>query len=124
MKTLLQWLTIVMAIGMILAGATHFLRTRIYLRIVPEFFPLRILIIQLSGLIELLAGLGLLIPAFRSKAALVVLILMIGFLPLHIWDVFRERPAMGSKTNAWIRLVLQFLLIGWAWLITRATPQN
>jgi uncharacterized membrane protein len=96
---------------MITAGGTHFIRSGMYLRIVPEFFPARILIIQVSGLVELLAGICLFIPVTRETAALTVLILMICILPLHIWDVFRERPAMGSTRNAWIRRALQFVLI-------------
>jgi uncharacterized membrane protein len=110
-------LTIALAILMIAAGITHFLKTRLYLRIVPQFLPLRIPIVQLSGLIELAAGIGLCIPAYRYRAATLVLLLMIVFLPLHIWDVFRERPAMGSRQLAWIRLPIQFLLIAWAWYV-------
>lgn len=75
---------------------------------------LRRLIVQVSGLVELAAGIGLYIPVLRNIAALIVFILMIGFLPLHIWDVSRVRPAMGTKARAWIRLALQFVLIGWA----------
>jgi uncharacterized membrane protein len=117
MPAFIQILTILMGLLMIVAGITHFLRTRLYLRIVPEFFPLRTLIVQVSGLIELAAGIGLFIPAARQIAALVVWILMIAFLPLHIWDVTRARPAMGSRGKAWIRLVLQFVLIAWTWAL-------
>jgi uncharacterized membrane protein len=110
-------LTIVMGILLLITGSIHFISTRSYLHIVPEFFPWRILIIQVSGAVELAAGIGLLIPATRRIAAIAVLVLMIGFLPLHIWDIFRERPAMGNKTSALLRLALQFVLIAWAWYI-------
>jgi uncharacterized membrane protein len=110
-------LTILLTLLMLAAGITHFTKTRAYLRIVPEFLPSRILIVQLSGLIELAAGIGLCIPASRYPAATLVLLLMIVFLPLHIWDVFRERPAMGSRLLAWIRLPIQLLLIAWAWYV-------
>ena len=119
MPTKLQSLTFLMALLMITTGIIHFVRTRSYLHIVPESFPARILIIQLSGLIELAAGIGLLIPATRYPAAWIVLLLMLGFLPLHIWDVTRVMPAMGSTQAAWLRLALQFVLIAWAWYIKR-----
>ena len=119
MPTKLQLLTILMAILMLVTGVIHFIRTKSYLHIVPDIFPARILIIQISGVIELMAGIGLLIPATRNAAALTVLLLMIGFLPLHIWDVTRVRPAMGSTGAAWIRLALQFVLIAWAWYIKK-----
>jgi uncharacterized membrane protein len=110
-------LVIALAMLMIAAAITHFWKTRLYLRIVPEFLPLRIPIIQLSGLLELVAGIGLCVPAYRSQAATLVFVMMIAFLPLHVWDVFRLRPAMGSKLLAWIRLPLQFVLIAWAWYV-------
>ena len=67
----------------------------------------------------LMAGVGLLFHSTRYDAGLAVLIMMVGFLPLHIWDVFRERPAMGSKMLAWIRLPLQGVLIVWSWYVWR-----
>jgi uncharacterized membrane protein len=103
---------------MIVAGINHFINTRYYLRIVPPFLSLRRGIVLISGLIELAAGVGLLLHAYRHRAAMVVLVLMIIFLPLHIWDIYRDRPAMGSKRLALIRLPVQFLLIAWAWYVS------
>jgi uncharacterized membrane protein len=117
MQKTIAVLTFVMGMLLLVTGTIHFLNTRSYLPIVPEIFPGRMLIIQVSGGLELAAGIGLLIRSTRHIAAFVVLILMIGFLPLHIWDIFRERPAMGTKMGAWSRLALQFVLIAWAWFI-------
>jgi uncharacterized membrane protein len=44
-------------------------------------------------------------------------LLMIAFLPLHIVDVFKDNPAIGSTTLAYIRLPIQFILIYWAWKV-------
>lgn len=82
------------------------------------------LITYLSGAVELLLGVGLFIRSLRPLAGLGVLILMIVFLPLHLWDVFRDEPAMGSKLLASIRLMLQFVLIGWAWLVYKAARDD
>ena len=117
----IKFWTIVLGVGMSIAGLAHFLVTRKYLPIVPKFFPQRMAIVVISGIIELGAGVGLFIPAVRKEAALVVLLLMIAFLPLHAWDMFRDRPAMGSPMVAVIRFVLQFVLIYWAWRVWRAS---
>ncbi|MHA4808802.1 DoxX family protein [Flavitalea flava] len=117
MGTIKEVLTFLLGMGMILAGIMHFRKTRMYLRIIPEFFPLRIPIVLVSGVLELVTGAGLFIPVYRQHAAQLILIMMIGFLPLHIWDIFREKPAMGTRKLALIRLPLQFLLIAWAWFI-------
>jgi uncharacterized membrane protein len=109
--------TIALGIGMTTAGLAHFLLTRKYLPIVPRFLPQRMAIVVISGVIELAAGLGLFFPAVRKEAALVVLVLMLAFLPLHTWDMFRNRPAVGPHWFAAIRFAVQFLLIYWAWQV-------
>jgi uncharacterized membrane protein len=115
-------LTLLLSLLMLGAGFTHFWKTSGYLRLVPSFLPARLLIIQLSGALELLTGLGLLFPATRRYAAFCIVIMMIGFLPLHIWDLFRERPAVGSKTAAWIRFPMQFVLIAWSGYVWKQAP--
>jgi len=44
---------------------------------------------------------------------------MLLFLPLHIWDIFREKAAIGSHQVALIRLPIQFVLIAYAWFINK-----
>ena len=112
--------TIVLGVLMSVAGLAHFILTRKYLPIVPRFLPQRVGIIVISGIVELGAGIGLFFPQFRKEAALVVLALMLGFLPLHAWDLFRSRPAIGPNWLAVIRFAIQFFLIYWAWRVWRA----
>jgi uncharacterized membrane protein len=64
-------------------------------------------------------GILLLIPQYTNKAATSSIILMLLFLPIPIWDVFQDTPAIGSTQAALIRMPVQFLFIGWAYLITR-----
>jgi uncharacterized membrane protein len=112
--------TIALGVLMTAASLAHFFLTRKYLPIVPRFLPERPSIIVVSGVVELAAGMGLFFPSARKEAALVVLALMLGFLPLHAWDLFRDRPAIGPHWLAAIRLTLQFLLIYWAWRVWEA----
>jgi hypothetical protein len=44
---------------------------------------------------------------------------MLAFLPLHLMDVFKDAPAIGSHKAALVRLPLQFVFILWAWFIYR-----
>ena len=117
-------LTISMGVLMVSAGLAHVIITRKYLPIVPDFFPQRMGIVVVSGVIELLAGIGLFVPGLRRQAAFVVLVMMVGFLPLHTWDLFRERPAVSPRWLTVIRFALQFVLICWAWKVWRATYVN
>lgn len=101
------------------AGIQHFLNPVFYEPFVPAFLPAKTMFVYASGAVELLLGILLLIPKYTKMAATGIIILMLLFLPIHIWDVFQETPAIGSKQAALIRLPVQFLFIGWAYLVKR-----
>ena len=103
---------------MIFAGINHFRHPLIYLPFIPNFLPQQF-INQAAGIIEILLGIGVFIPQFRQRAAFGIFILMIIFLPLHVWDVFRDKAAIGSHKVAIIRLPIQFLLIFIGWFISK-----
>ncbi|MBE7688629.1 hypothetical protein [Tenacibaculum finnmarkense] len=111
-------LKIILAVFMIFGGVQHFIKPTFYLAFVPTFLPFPIMIIYLSGILEI--GLGILLflnTKYAKLGALGVFYLMLLFLPVHIWDVFSATPAIGSHTAALIRLPFQFLFIAWAWKI-------
>jgi len=118
MKNIKRILTVLFAVLLIVGGVNHFLNPGIYLPFIPAVLP-ALLIIYLSGLIEVVLGVGALVPATRSLATQGILILMIIFLPLHVVDVFKDNPAIGSHQAAIIRLPIQFVLIAWAWFISK-----
>lgn len=117
MNHYIYYLTILLAIFMIFAGLMHFIKPKFYNRFIPDFLP-KSFVNYLVGLIEVLLGIGLLLPAYLSIASKGILYLMLLFLPLHIIDVWKEKPAIGSKKLALIRLPIQFLFIYWAWYIS------
>ncbi len=101
---------------LIIGGIAHFVVPAMYDPMIPDALP-KHLVNYLVGLLELALGSGVFFPRYRSAATLGIFILMIAFLPLHFVDVFRDSPAIGSKALAYVRLPLQFVLIGWAWFI-------
>lgn len=112
MKTLGYLLAIIITLG----GISHFLTPEMFFPFIPNFLPLE-MVNYTSGLVEIIVGLSYFIPSYRNISSLAILILMIAFLPLHVIDIFVEYPAIGSKTAAYIRLPMQFLLIFWAWKV-------
>lgn len=116
MGTLIITLRIIFGIFFAFAGIMHFIKPKIFNRFIPNFLP-KLVVNYIAGLLELAIGIGLLINQTTKHAALAMLILMLIFLPIHIWDVFREKPAIGSKKIAIIRVPLQFLLLYIAYLI-------
>jgi uncharacterized membrane protein len=116
MKNSKKILTLVFGVIMIAAGAMHFISPAVYLSFFPNQWPQKAIVYG-SGIIEIVVGICALIPRYSRYGTLGIFILMLAFLPLHIIDVFKENPVVGSKVIAYIRLPFQFVLIGWAWFI-------
>ena len=125
-KTLKIWniLKIVIAFFMIYAGIQHFIKPNFFIPFVPDFLPLKTTIIYASGVAEILVGVLLLIKKYAKIGAIGILVLLFLFLPIHIWDVFAEVPAIGSQKAALIRLPIQFLLIFIVWKIKNSVSNN
>ncbi|AUC16021.1 hypothetical protein BTO06_13025 [Tenacibaculum sp. SZ-18] len=116
MEYIFLGLKILMAIMMIFAGFYHFYKPNFYNPIIPDFLPKK-LVTYISGFVELVLGIGLFTKGYESISAWGIFILMLVFLPIHIWDATREKPAMKTKKIAYIRILIQFLLIAWAWYL-------
>ena len=118
MKIFKLILTFLFGIFLIFGGVNHFIKPEMYAPFIPDFLPSQFTN-YLFGFLEIVCGVGVFIPMFRGLATLGILAMMLVFLPLHIWDVFRENPAIGSHKVALIRLPIQFVLIAWAWFISK-----
>ncbi|CAM1370220.1 Uncharacterized membrane protein [Tenacibaculum sediminilitoris] len=116
MDILIITLRVLFGIFFAFAGIMHFIKPKTFNRFIPNFLP-KLVVNYIAGFLELIIGVGLLINQTTTFAALAMFILMLVFLPIHIWDVFREKPAIGSKKIAIIRVPLQFLLLYIAYLI-------
>ncbi|MBE0391611.1 DoxX family membrane protein [Flavobacterium sp. PL002] len=116
-KAVVFWkvIKIVMAIFMIYGGVQHFTNTAFYSPFVPDFLTFKVAIIYISGIFEIAIGLMLLFKQSEGLGALGLFILMLVFLPIHVWDVFSDTPAIGSHQAALIRLPIQFIFIGISW---------
>lgn len=94
-----------------------------YLQIIPEYVPVPEAINYLSGIAEIVLGVGLFFNKTRIMAAWGVFIMMIAFIPAHILMIQKAPFYLGnlmiSSTVAWIRLALQPLLILWAYIHTK-----
>ena len=103
---------------MMAAGINHIVYPRFYKTFIPKWLPL-LTVNYLFGLLELIIGVMLLVPAYRREAAIALFLLMLFFLPFHLLDVFKDKPMIGSKLLAYIRLPLQFVLIWLAWVLVQ-----
>lgn len=96
---------------MMFAGAiAHVIMPEFYSAMVPDSLPLH-LANYLAAVIETCLGVLLIIPNYKKTGGLGFMLLMIAFLPFHVWDLFRDHPAVGPYPAPILRLLFQFLLI-------------
>jgi len=109
---------IILALLLLLSGIVHFINPEFYFPLIPDFFP-KSLVNQLAGIVEIILGIGVFIPTLRRKALLGIFLLMLLFLPIHIFDALKENPAIGTKTVAFVRIGIQFVLIFLPWFASK-----
>ncbi len=108
-----------LAVLFLVAGALHFLITPVYVNIMPAYLPAPTLLVQISGLAEILGGIGLLVPATQSAAAWGLILLLIAVLPANLNMALHPGQWPGiPQWLLWARLPLQLPLIYWAFLYT------
>lgn len=118
-------LRIILAVCMLVAGALHFIASDPFIRIVPGFLPYPAALVYISGVIEILLGLGLLMPPISQSSAWLLVALFIAVYPANLNMAMNHIHIDGVPDGWWfqaIRLPFQFVLIAWAYWYTR--PDN
>ncbi len=102
----------------IAAGLNHFISPKTYLAIMPPYIPAHQLMVVLSGVAEVVLGIGLLFPATRSVSAWGLILLLIAVFPANVYMATSTRHMKIPAWIRWGRLPLQGLLIWWAYQFT------
>jgi uncharacterized membrane protein len=106
---------------MIIAGTLHWVIPDPFVKIVPYFLPYPLALVYISGVFEILGGVGLLVPLVSQAAAWGLIALFIAVFPANINMAVNSIQMDGipdSDVLRWGRLPLQALLIAWAWWYT------
>jgi uncharacterized membrane protein len=97
----------------------HFKFHRGMVKMLSARVPLKKLVVYASGVAEILLGAGLLFPAIRHAAAVVLIVFLVLVLPAninaarqHINYETGESDGKGLK-YLWFRVPMQVFLIGW-----------
>ncbi|PYF77062.1 DoxX family protein [Pedobacter nutrimenti] len=119
MKT--KVLLYLMALLYFSAGLVHFLNPDFYLRVMPSWMPLKSTLIYLSGLIEIVLAVLLIMDSTRKVAAwLIIAMLVVYLLMIHIpmsIDFYKSGNKYFLASIA--RLLGQFVLLFWAAIYTK-----
>jgi uncharacterized membrane protein len=103
------------------SGVNHFVSPRFYRAIVPPSLASRSKrVVELSGVAEVLGGLGVLLPPTRRLAGAGLVALLAAVFPANLY--MASEPERFAKIPRWAlfaRLPLQPLMMWWAWRATR-----
>lgn len=112
-----------MGANYVVAGAVHFLAPDSFARAVPPEFPHPKMLVYLSGIAEILLGLGMQFERTRRASAWGIVALLVAVFPANVYvatddaatEFVPERLADVARAAAWARLPLQAALVLWAW---------
>jgi uncharacterized membrane protein len=127
MTNSLAWLKLglkfLLGVFMIFAGVRHFTHPDFYLQLMPPYIPAHKLMVDLSGVAEIVLGIGLLVPVPRVSqlSAWGIIALLIAIFPANIHVFLNRAEIFPDVPDAlhFIRLPLQGIFILWAWWFTR-----
>jgi uncharacterized membrane protein len=118
-RTISRWLLTLFMVG---AGVNHFVNPAPYVAMMPDALPAHLALVYISGVAEILGGLGLILPATRRLAAWGLIALFVAIFPANLNMALNHLP-LGTRVlpswALWARLPLQLLLIAWAYSFTR-----
>jgi uncharacterized membrane protein len=115
----------------IAAGVTHFVIPEAFAQIVPPVLPYPLALVYLSGIAEIVLGIGVLFSRTRRLAAWGLVGLLLAIFPANVYmatsdvvvtDVFGS-TVDPSATVRRGRLPLQAILVVLAWWYTRPMPE-
>lgn len=111
---------IVLGIVFIGAGIMHFVSPDFYVAIMPPYLPAHLELVYLSGVAEIIGGIGVLVASWRRYAGYFLILVVLAVFPANIY--MAQNPAQFPDLPAWalyVRLPLQFALIYWIYMTTK-----
>ena len=100
----------------IYAGVAHFTNPQFYIKITPSFIPFKQFLVDLSGVLEILGGLLILLNQTRKTGVYLLVGLLFLFFVVHFDMLFTfqvSEKMLLNKSLLLMRIIIQFILIYW-----------
>ncbi|WP_425615471.1 MauE/DoxX family redox-associated membrane protein [Anatilimnocola sp. NA78] len=117
-KSVSRYLLAALMLG---AGTMHFVQPQFFVRIMPPYLPWHWELVYLSGAIEFMLGLLLLVPRFSRFAAWGIIALLVAVFPANIYAYQHQELIPASPLLHFLRLPLQAIFVIWAFWHTMPT---
>jgi len=103
----------------------HFVQTETMAQMLPPWVPGRVLLVYLTGILEIAIALGFVVPAYRRRAGWVAAAVLIAFFPANVYAAIHLVPMGGHAWGLvylWIRAPLQLAILAWVVWFTIRQP--
>jgi uncharacterized membrane protein len=110
-----------MSIMLFFTAMAHFVFNKGMTMMLPSFIPFKKETVYVTGLIEILAAIGLLIKPYRHMTAVLLIIFFLLILPANIYAAINKvNHEKGNRSGndvkyLWFRIPLQIFFIEWVW---------
>lgn len=111
-----------LSLAMVGVGVAHFTNPGDFVAIMPPWVPAHLALVYVSGVFEILGGLGLLPLRTRAAAGWGLIALYVAVFPANVHMALHDVPLGGEPLPSWAlwaRLPLQAVFILWAWWVSR-----
>jgi uncharacterized membrane protein len=115
---------VAMAAMLLFTALGHFLLAKGMAMMVPDFIPFKTEAVYASGIIEIAAAIGLLVPSLRVLTGALLIVFFVLMLPANIkaasQNINYQTGALDGAGLAylWFRIPLQLLFIAWVYVST------
>ncbi|MCG1002071.1 MULTISPECIES: DoxX family membrane protein [Halobacterium] len=107
----------------VVAGVLHFRTPAAFERVVPPSLPRPRALVYVSGVAEVVFGVGVLFERTRRLSAWGIVALLVAVFPANVYmatdnvadELVPEGMERVARVAAWVRLPLQGVLVLWAW---------
>lgn len=110
---------IAMGAMLMFTAVAHFVFTDGMTQMIPDFFPLKKELVYLTGILEMLFAVGLLIPRTKTTSGWILIVFFLAILPANIKASMENINYQTGELNGngieylWFRIPLQLLFIAW-----------
>ncbi|KIC92672.1 membrane protein [Flavihumibacter solisilvae] len=113
---------VAMAAMLVTTGLAHFAFAKGMAMMLPDFIPFRMMVVYITGILELLAAVGLLLPRYVKLTGRLLIIFFVLLLPANIYAAINHVNLQTATYDGdgpgylWFRIPLQAFFIGWVYL--------
>ena len=111
---LVHILALIYGIPFILIGIEHFKEPQKFVDIVPKYMPFALFLVYLTGVMEILVGLGIIYPDTRELTGRLTVLFLLAIYPANFNMWINDVPFNGTRLTMQghlVRLSVQILLI-------------